>query len=134
MLSKAPPVPQATSSPASEEQNSNREDEVQQSPENPSNAAAGEERRPDPSVSDTTTEERRELALDAEPVQAPIEPPAIRPSGHRILHTPQQIIPRQADDRLFTWAAIGLTIAILALLLKKFMKANGHGAVFMDES
>ncbi|XP_004252922.1 ubiquitin-conjugating enzyme E2 32 [Solanum lycopersicum] len=133
MLSKAPPVPQATTSPAPEEQNSNREEEVQESPENPSNEAT-EERPPNPSVADTTTEERRELALDADPVQTPIEPPAVRPNEHRTLHTPQQSIPRQADDRFFTWAAVGLTIAILALLIKKFMKANGHGAVFMDES
>ncbi|CAM8915172.1 unnamed protein product [Rhodiola kirilowii] len=42
--------------------------------------------------------------------------------------------PRVADDRLFNWAAVGLTIAIVVLLLKKFMKANGYGAVFMDES
>ncbi|PHT66963.1 Ubiquitin-conjugating enzyme E2 J1 [Capsicum annuum] len=140
MLSKAPPVPQATPSPAPEEQNSNREDEAQAqaSPEKPTDEAA-EETHPNPSVADTTTEERRELALDAAdpvpaPVQAPIEPPALRRNEHWIMRTPQQTIPRQADDRLFTWAAVVLTIAILALLLKKFMKANGHGAVFMDES
>ncbi|CAN4104679.1 unnamed protein product [Withania somnifera] len=128
MLSKAPQVPEATSSPAPEEQNSNREEEVQENPENPSEAA--EENGPNPSVA----EERREVALHADPVQAPIEPPAVRSNDHRIMHTPQQSIPRQADDRIFTWAAVGLTIAIFALLLKKFMKANGHGAVFMDES
>uniref|UniRef100_A0A7N0UGF0 UBC core domain-containing protein n=1 Tax=Kalanchoe fedtschenkoi TaxID=63787 RepID=A0A7N0UGF0_KALFE len=42
--------------------------------------------------------------------------------------------PRVADDRLFNWAAVGLTIAIVVLLLKKFMKASGYGTVFMDES
>ncbi|XP_009788582.1 ubiquitin-conjugating enzyme E2 32 [Nicotiana tabacum] len=133
MLSKAPPVPQATSLPAHEEQNINGEDEVQESPENPS-AETAEERLHNPSDANTNIEERRELALDAEPVPAPIELPTARPSEPRVLHTPQQSVSRQADDRIFTWAAVGLTIAILVLLLKKFMKANGHGAVFMDES
>lgn len=132
MLSKAPPVPQATSSPAPEEQNINGQDEVQESPENPS--AAAEERLHNPSDANTNIEERRELALDAEPVPAPIELPTARPSEPRVLHTPQQSVSRQADDRIFTWAAVGLTIAILVLLLKKYMKANGHGAVFIDES
>ncbi|KAG2239101.1 hypothetical protein Bca4012_023869 [Brassica carinata] len=41
---------------------------------------------------------------------------------------------RRGDDRLFTWAAVGLTIAIVVLLLKKLVRSSGHGAVFMDES
>ncbi|XP_010546979.1 PREDICTED: ubiquitin-conjugating enzyme E2 32-like [Tarenaya hassleriana] len=42
---------------------------------------------------------------------------------------------KPADDRLFTWAAIGLTIAIVVLLLKKFIKSSGYGApLFMDGS
>ncbi|XP_023634404.1 ubiquitin-conjugating enzyme E2 32 isoform X2 [Capsella rubella] len=41
---------------------------------------------------------------------------------------------RVGDDRLLTWAAVGLTIAIVVLLLKKFVRSSGHAAVFMDES
>ncbi|CAG7888077.1 hypothetical protein BRARA_A01925 [Brassica rapa] len=41
---------------------------------------------------------------------------------------------RRGDDRLFTWAAVGLTIAIVVLLLKKLVRSSGHGALFMDES
>uniref|UniRef100_A0A1J3DKW0 Ubiquitin-conjugating enzyme E2 32 n=1 Tax=Noccaea caerulescens TaxID=107243 RepID=A0A1J3DKW0_NOCCA len=41
---------------------------------------------------------------------------------------------KQGDDRLFTWAAVGLMIAIVVLLLKKFVRSSGHGAVFMNES
>lgn len=41
---------------------------------------------------------------------------------------------KQSDDRLFTWAAVGLTIAIVVLLLKKFVRSSGPGAMFMDES
>lgn len=98
MLSKAPPVPQATSLPAHEEQNINGEDEVQESPENPS-AETAEERLHNPSDANTNIEERRELALDAEPVPAPIELPTARPSEPRVLHTPQQSVSRQVDDR-----------------------------------
>ncbi|CAN8274950.1 unnamed protein product [Cochlearia groenlandica] len=41
---------------------------------------------------------------------------------------------RPGDDRLFTWAAVGLTIAIVVLLLKKWVRSSGYGAVFIDES
>ncbi|VVA97935.1 unnamed protein product [Arabis nemorensis] len=41
---------------------------------------------------------------------------------------------KPVDDRLFTWAAVGLTIAIVVLLLKKFIRSSGYGAGFMDES
>ncbi|EPS72508.1 hypothetical protein M569_02250 [Genlisea aurea] len=42
--------------------------------------------------------------------------------------------PKQADDRILTWAALVLSIAIVVLLLKKFLNANGHSGVFLDES
>lgn len=41
---------------------------------------------------------------------------------------------KPADDRLFTLAAVGLTIAIMVLLLKKFIRSSGYGTGFMDES
>lgn len=41
---------------------------------------------------------------------------------------------KPVDDRLFTWAAVGLTIAIVVLLLKKFIRSGGYGAGLMDES
>lgn len=41
---------------------------------------------------------------------------------------------KPVDDRLFTLAAVGLTIAIVVLLLKKFIRSSGYGAGFMDES
>lgn len=55
-------------------------------------------------------------------------------TSQQILHKPEKRAPKVADDRLFTWAVLGLTIAIVVLLLKKFLKANGHGAVFIGES
>ena len=41
---------------------------------------------------------------------------------------------KPVDDRLFTLAAVGLTIAIMVLLLKKFIRSSGYGTGFMDES
>ncbi|KAG7535140.1 F-box associated interaction domain [Arabidopsis thaliana x Arabidopsis arenosa] len=41
---------------------------------------------------------------------------------------------KPVDDRLFTWAAVGLTIAIVVLLLKKFIRSSGYGAGFVDQS
>ncbi|KAK7246273.1 hypothetical protein RIF29_41135 [Crotalaria pallida] len=41
---------------------------------------------------------------------------------------------QKPDDRLFTLAAIGLTIAIVVLLLKKFIKSTEYGAVFFNGS
>ncbi|XP_010487570.1 PREDICTED: ubiquitin-conjugating enzyme E2 32 [Camelina sativa] len=41
---------------------------------------------------------------------------------------------KPVDDRLFTWAAVGLTIAIVVLLLKKFIRSSGYGAGFTDQS
>lgn len=41
---------------------------------------------------------------------------------------------KPVDDRLFTLAAVGLAIAIMVLLLKKFIRSSGYGTGFMDES
>ncbi|KAK9724194.1 hypothetical protein RND81_05G054700 [Saponaria officinalis] len=43
-------------------------------------------------------------------------------------------VQRSADDRFLTLAAVGLTIAIAFLLLKKLVKSSGYGAIFMSES
>lgn len=134
MRSKAPPVPQA--SPASpEEQTTNKDGDVQEITQNTS-AESSEARHPDQSAADGIVEEQNEARpLVAHPVQTSREVPPVHLNEQRVLRNPEQrVVPRQADDRIFTWAAVGLTIAIVVLLLKKFMKANGHGAVFMDES
>ena len=41
---------------------------------------------------------------------------------------------KPVDDRLFTLAAVGLAIAIVVLLLKKFIRSSGYGTGFMDQS
>lgn len=133
MLSKAPPVPQLSTC---EEQPGNREGEAQASSIDAMVAGAGEG-LPAP-VGDRIIEEVQEdvpASVNPNPVVAGTsrEVPA-NASGVQLQPKPETRVQKPADDRLFTWAAVGLTIAILVLLLKKFMKSNGHGAVFMDGS
>ncbi|XVE82258.1 hypothetical protein DITRI_Ditri15bG0133800 [Diplodiscus trichospermus] len=136
MLSKAPPVPQLCPSEASEEHPSEREGEAQANQQDsvtvvangPSNQAVG----------DRIVEEEPVAPANANPVTAEmrmrvVRDPVMGPSNQP-LQRPEMRVQRSADDRLFTWAAVGLTIAILVLLFKKFMKSSGHGAVFMDGS
>ncbi|PPR93821.1 hypothetical protein GOBAR_AA26853 [Gossypium barbadense] len=94
---------------------------------------------PNPVVGDRAVEEEPLVLANANPgtavmgVRAAREIPA-EESSNQPLPRPEMRVQRSADDRLFTWAAVGLTIAILVLLFKKFMKSSGHGAVFMDGS
>ncbi|CAI9118976.1 OLC1v1020623C1 [Oldenlandia corymbosa var. corymbosa] len=134
MLSKAPPVPQVSTSQSPEDQAAKSEDEVQENAVNTVAEETQEELPEGPApAEDSITEE-------VQPREVP--PPAVtsvqlqqtHPAPSATLQQTSPVVPRQADDRLFTWAAVGLTIAIVFLLLKKFMKANGHSAFFMDES
>jgi ubiquitin-conjugating enzyme E2 J1 len=129
MLSKAPPVPEVIPSQASEECSTENEIGTQTSPDD-----TGAQNLPDPAVNDEIVEPR-EGSQNANPpaagVRSPIEDATSVPSN-QVMRRPETRVQKPADDRLFTWAAVGLMIAIVVLLLKKFMKANGHGAVFMD--
>jgi len=128
MLSKVPPVPETNPSQAvSEEESTNKEEETNQVIQEGIGIAAVEGGE-NPQVENRVVEEaplnanlRLEIADMGRQVQA--APP-----------TAQVADSRGTDDRLFTWAAAGLTIAIIVLLLKKFIKASGYGAVFMDGS
>ncbi|KAG6731608.1 hypothetical protein I3842_01G137900 [Carya illinoinensis] len=121
MLSKAPAVPQDGTSEAPEEQSTNSVGEAQVN----SQDAGG----------DRIIEEVHEVPLNADTSTAEVRVSKEVPSNSSIdqqLQKPR--VHRAADDRLFTWAAVGLTIAIFVLLLKKFMKSSGHGALFTDGS
>ncbi|CAA7015625.1 unnamed protein product [Microthlaspi erraticum] len=59
---------------------------------------------------------------------------AARASGSGEQTVVRRAAQKPADDRLFTLAAVGLTIAIVVLLLKKFIRSGGYGAGLMDES
>ncbi|CAI9776774.1 unnamed protein product [Fraxinus pennsylvanica] len=132
MLSKAPPFPQGRQ--GSEVQATNEENEIQG---NPQNAALDgtEEELPNPVVEDEIVEEIAEETNEtlsyANVVQTSQPIPAVSTSELKF-YKPEPRVSKQ--DRLFTLAAVGLTIAIVFLLLKKFMKSNGYGAIFMDKS
>ncbi|XP_076933697.1 ubiquitin-conjugating enzyme E2 32-like [Bidens hawaiensis] len=141
MISKAPLVSQPSS-----------EDALEQPAPAASDVAAGEEApaSPEDTITEITEHEEQEVEENHEVVGEEVTEPDVPkvsmqvanavPSAVSSVRTveprQQQVVRVQkpADDRLFTWAAVGLAIAIMVLLLKKFMKASGHGAVFMDES
>ncbi|GFQ01400.1 ubiquitin-conjugating enzyme e2 32 [Phtheirospermum japonicum] len=133
MLSKAQSVPQSDK--VSEVQPDNEEkQQKQQSPQNV--VEENIETLPNPAENDEIIEALNEMPSNANVVQASQSVPAV-PSTvqQQQLQKPEpRVVAKSADDRLFTWAAFGLTIAIVVLLLKKFLKANGYGAVFMNES
>ncbi|PIN12871.1 Non-canonical ubiquitin conjugating enzyme 1 [Handroanthus impetiginosus] len=123
MLSKAPPVPQGKESSGVKSNNEGSH----QRPQN--NAEGTKAALPHPDENDGIVEEPNETPSNANIAQTSQSVPTVHTSGQQLVHKP-----KPADDRLFTWAAFGLTIAIVVLLLKKILKANGHGAVFMNES
>ncbi|KAJ1395288.1 Ubiquitin-conjugating enzyme E2 [Sesbania bispinosa] len=142
MLSKALPVPQSSPSQASEEQPRIEEVKAQVNLQNPEALPAGVG-IPD-QAGDRIVEEQ-ELLVNANPNPAGVEASTEIPSrvSSNQLHQKsdtrvQSLKPetrvKKPDDRLFTLAAIGLTIAIMVLLLRKFIKSTEHGAVFMDGS
>ncbi|CAA0382699.1 unnamed protein product [Arabidopsis thaliana] len=89
-------------------------------------------------VDDQIIEETAEAvntAASVVPAAAPL--PAVEVAVKASVSGEQRMARRAAqkpvDDRLFTWAAVGLTIAIMVLLLKKFIKSNGYSTGFMDD-
>lgn len=138
MLNKAPPVPQLIPAQAAEKNSTNEDGESQVSSQNAGVHAAGEE-LPNTEVDERIVEERHEALLNANPVTEGMGVARLVTAGHsseqqQQLQRPETRVQRPVDDRLFTWAAVGLTIAIAFLLLKKFLKASEYGAVFMDGS
>ncbi|XP_061344791.1 ubiquitin-conjugating enzyme E2 32-like [Gastrolobium bilobum] len=141
MLSKAPAVPQLSSTQVPEEHPSEEEAEAQVNSPNPEALPAVEE-VPD-QAGDRIVEEQEEVLANANPagVEASREIQSsvsrnqlLQKSDTRVQNPKPETRVQKPDDRLFTLAAIGLTIAIVVLLLKKFIKSTQHGAVFLDES
>ncbi|KAI3821791.1 hypothetical protein L1987_09363 [Smallanthus sonchifolius] len=141
MISKAPPVPQQSSEDASEQPPPAAVNvvagEAPVSPQNTSTEITEHEEQQIEENSEVAAEENTEPEVSkVVSKQVANVVPSASASVHTVAPQQQQVlrVQKPADDRLFTWAAVGLTIAIMVLLLKKFMKASGHGAVFMDES
>ncbi|CAA0834258.1 Ubiquitin-conjugating enzyme E2 32 [Striga hermonthica] len=132
MLSKAQSVPEDVKP---SEKRSIESNENQQSPQN--NVEGHTETLPNPAENDEIIQEPIEVAANANAELTPQSVPSVPSTEHQLMQNPEPRVvqkPKPADDRLFTWAAFGLTIAIVVLLLKKFLKANGYGAVFLNES
>ena len=142
MLSKAPPVPQLSPSQVSQEQPRIKEAKAEVNLQNPEVLPAGE------GIADQAGDrivEEQEPPINANPnaarVEASTEIPSsvssnqlLQKSDTRIQNLKPETRVHKPDDRMFTLAAIGLTIAIVVLLLKKFIKSTEHGAVFMNGS
>ncbi|KAI3677355.1 hypothetical protein L1987_86981 [Smallanthus sonchifolius] len=132
MISKALPVPQPNSVESSEPPPAATEQPCE-TPSIPANTnteiTEHEEQQHEVPLNDNLEAEELRVSGKVTPVTPPttLNVPAV-------VQQHQQIVQKSADDRLFTWAAVGLALAIAVLLLKKFMKAGGHGAVFMGQS
>ncbi|XP_020225710.1 ubiquitin-conjugating enzyme E2 32 [Cajanus cajan] len=140
-LSKSSPVPQCGHSETSEEASKTKEAETQVNLKIPE-ALPAVEGIPD-QAGDRIVEEQ-EFPVNANPNPAGVEASVVNPSSisskqllqksdARFQNLKPETRVQKPDDRLFTLAAIGLTIAIVILLLKKFVNSE-HGAVFMNES
>lgn len=130
MLSKAPPVPQLTSaSPITREELALGDRGNEAFPANESLPGGGIEE--DTSEIEPVEENVHEVQVNANAgplhvsISAKISRTAVSETS-RQTQRPQSLAPKPADDRLFSWAAIGLTVAIVVLLLKKFMKLHGY--------
>ncbi|CAH8366639.1 unnamed protein product [Eruca vesicaria subsp. sativa] len=82
---------------------------------------------------DQIIEEAVNTTANVSPTAATVEV-AARASGSGEQTMVRRAAQKPVDDRLFTLAAVGLTMAIMVLLLKKFIRSSGYGTGFMDES
>nr|ACU18428.1 unknown [Glycine max] len=144
MLSKSFPVPQLAPSQVSEEHSKTEEAEAeaQVNLHNPEALPAGVE-IPDQAGDRVVEEQELPVNVNSNPagVEASMDNSSsgssnqlLQKSDARVQNLKPETRIQKSDDRLFTLAAIGLTIAIVVLLLKKFIKSTEYGAVFMDES
>ncbi|KAL1548205.1 Ubiquitin-conjugating enzyme E2 32 [Salvia divinorum] len=124
MLSKAQSLPQSN---VNSEVQQTESEEIQQIPQDIVEETT--EASSHPSEENGIVEEPNETPSEANVSQTSRPVPTTPTTSE-----PETRVHKPADERLFTLAAFGLTIAIVVLLLKKFLKANGHGVVFMDES
>ncbi|RYR12763.1 hypothetical protein Ahy_B04g070134 isoform A [Arachis hypogaea] len=128
MLSKAPPVPQHSSIQLLEEEHSRDEEAESQANSHNPEALPAEEGIPD-QAGDRIVEE--EVVVDDNPqgvepsteIQSSVSRnQSPHNSGLRVQNLkPETRIQQKLDDHIFTLIAIGLAIAIVALLLKKIM-------------
>lgn len=125
MLSKAPPVPQLTPLHQSDDNSTSRDGGAQASPQNAVAVAAIEEHPnlvPEPRIVENVGEVH--MNANTGPLGVTGQVTDVGPSEQQ--RRVQVRDSKTIEDRLFTLAAIGLTLAIVFLLVKKYMKANGY--------
>ncbi|KAK9068350.1 hypothetical protein SSX86_012461 [Deinandra increscens subsp. villosa] len=134
MISKAPPVPKPNSLESSEQPPAVTEQSCE-TPANTNTEIAEHEEQEHEGQNEVPLHENSEAESSRRVSEqvAPVIPPATL-NVPAVVQQHQPMVQKPADDRLFTWAAVGLALAIAVLLLKKLMKASGHGAVFMGQS
>jgi ubiquitin-conjugating enzyme E2 J1 len=127
MLSKAPAVPQLLTNGSDEETNKLTPPDI--SGEHAGTAAEGVDTSGSSSGSATTDlpkpDSESEVAENIIEAHSDVIP---RDSGPRVVmaqQNPVVTIQKPKHDRLLTLAAFGLTLAIMALVIKKFFKING---------
>lgn len=130
MLSKAPPVPELGSAQDAEENST-----VGEAGPQPAGVQAESEELHNPAIDDRIVEQQNEAPINANPVsEGMVLARQVTTGNTSVLQRPATTVQRSADDRLFTLAAVVLTIAIAYLLVKKFLKANEFGTFYMNGS
>lgn len=112
MLSKAPPVPQLSSSESSKEESANREVEAHANSVDAEVVATGEG-LPAPAGDRIIEEIQEEVPTNINPSTAAVGASrAVPANGSRfqLQPKPESRVQKPADDRLFTWAAVGLVV------------------------
>lgn len=142
MLSKAPPVPQALPNVPNEESNqlpapdssdehANKVDESDNTSGSMSGTLSGHPvpESESPVAENTGEASAVEVANHHVPEANRREIPRVQsiPRVSSSLQNPAVAIQKPKHDRLLTLAAFGLTLAIMALVIKKFLKINGLG-------
>ncbi|KAL5218140.1 hypothetical protein ABZP36_018824 [Zizania latifolia] len=142
MLSKAPPVPQLLTSGANEETDQSPTSDA--SDEHANKAVKGVNTSGSSSGSvntdlpkpDSESEVAQNVEAQSEGVTNHSMANPNRESIPRVALTPQNpvvAIQKPKHDKLLTLAAFGLTLAIMALVIKKFLKINGLAGFIEDK-
>ncbi|KAK6937284.1 Ubiquitin-conjugating enzyme E2 [Dillenia turbinata] len=137
MLSKAPPIPQNLLQTPNEQVNNGDSEDSETDHQNTNDITDSGDPANDQRLHGRIIEDRHEVQWNANAGPLRVSLSAGLRVSRRITVDPNEQVQQQearsarSNNRLFTLAAIGLSIAIVVLLIKKFLKASGYG-VGMD--
>ncbi|XP_072975041.1 ubiquitin-conjugating enzyme E2 32-like [Typha angustifolia] len=137
MLAKVPPVPPLSPTTTTDEQPNNADRQMQTNPNSDVVTPSGA--LPDPDAEQRVVEDVREVRLNAAAghlrlsftagVRLSRRVPAAEAADEQSPRPEARLVTRvrkpSSDGRFLTWAAVGLTLAIVILLVKKYMKSSG---------